>query len=34
MIFSTGKKQKEVIALPPEQMKIEEPKEIKKLKKK
>ena len=34
MIFSTGIKQKEVVALPPEKIKIEEPKETKKLKKK
>ena len=34
MIFSTGIKQKEVVALPPEQTKIEEPEETKKLKKK
>ena len=34
MIFSTGIKQKEAVALPPEKIKIEEPKETKKLKKK
>lgn len=34
MIFSCGTKQKEVTALPPEPIKIEESKEVKKLKKK
>lgn len=34
MIFSAGTKQNEIITLPPEKMKIEEPKETKKIKKK
>lgn len=34
MIFSSGTKQKQVATLPPEQVKIEEVKEVKKLKKK
>lgn len=34
MIFSQGTKQKEVASLPPEPIKIEESKEVKKLKKK
>ena len=34
MVFSAGTKQKEVVALPPEPIKIEEKKEVKKLKKK
>lgn len=34
MIFETGIKQKEIPALPPEKIKIEEPKEERKLKKK
>lgn len=34
IIFSVGTKQNEIIALPPEKIKIEEPKEVKKLKKK
>lgn len=34
MVFSAGAKQKEVIVPPPEPIKIEDPKEVRKLKKK